>query len=78
MTTRGMSEPDMEAIATLLGRVVALAQDVQRTLDSKKLVDFLAAVAGDDAAQAGLKGVKHDAERLAKTFPLPGVRPAST
>jgi glycine hydroxymethyltransferase len=78
MTTRGMSEPDMEAIAALLGRVVAVAQDVQRTLDSKKLTDFLAAVASNEAAQAALRAVKRDAELLAKTFPLPGILPSLT
>lgn len=77
MTTRGMDETDMTRIAALLDRVVGVAVDVQRSIESKKLVDFLQAVRTSPDTQAALAGVKGDAEALAKTFPLPGVLPTA-
>jgi glycine hydroxymethyltransferase len=77
MTTRGMTEKDMESVAALIDRVTKVAIDVQGKIESKKLVDFLAALEKDAHAQGQLQGIKEDVEKLARSFPLPGIDPKS-
>lgn len=73
MTTRGMVERDMVAVAALIDRVVRVGQRVQAGIESKKLVDFIAAI--DSVAREELERIRADVEALASTFPMPGIEP---
>ncbi|KNC49968.1 serine hydroxymethyltransferase [Thecamonas trahens ATCC 50062] len=71
LTSRGMTEVHMEAIAGFLDRGVAIALDIQAK-SGKKLVDFVAAIQSSDAVVA----LKADVEALATQFPMPGFETA--
>ena len=75
MTTRGMKEIDMESIAALIDRVTKVAISIQITIESKKLVDFLVALDNNIQAIESLNNIRNDVEKLAKSFPLPGLNP---
>ena len=74
MTTRGMKNDDMRKVAALIDRAAKVAIKVQSGLESKKLVDFLQAVKGNAEVTQELSAIRADVERLATSFPLPGVR----
>lgn len=92
MTTRGMKEGDMRAVAALIHRATLLAQRVQldylRSCEKEsavgsnnkkvimKLVDFVAALDGPYATDIAL--IRADVEKLARAFPLPGINPSSS
>jgi len=67
LTTRGMVESDMEKIAELLMRSVAISKRVQEKA-GKKLVDFVEHLKDDEEVKAGADEVK----AWASTFSIPG------
>jgi len=75
MTTRGMGESDMVAIAALLGRAVKLAQKVDAGPTKLKVSEFIQAVQGDHLFQQELTQILQQVKALATRFPLPGIVP---
>ena len=75
MTTRGMKESDMQRIAEFIDRITKIAIEVQAKQDSKKLVDFIAAIDEPSVADR-LRIIRDEVEEFAQSFPLPGIRPA--
>lgn len=73
MTTRGMVNADMVAIASLIDRVTKVAILVQGRMTSKKLVDFVSEVNSSSDAKEMLSLIKIDVEAMASEFPLPGI-----
>ena len=81
MTTRGMGESEMAAIATMLDLAVKLAQKVEKSTSSGtagggklKVSEFMQALQGD-AFRQELASIKKQVVDLASRFPLPGLRP---
>jgi glycine hydroxymethyltransferase len=68
LTTRGMLEADMELVADFLHRTIVIALRIQET-SGKKLVDFLAALDGDEE----LKALGDDVQKFARGFSIPGI-----
>ncbi|KAN0061594.1 glycine hydroxymethyltransferase shm1 [Thecaphora frezii] len=68
LTSRSMTEKDMEKVAEFLDRVVQISLDIQKT-SGKKLVDFMKAARESEA----VKALNKDVEAFATSFPLPGV-----
>lgn len=79
MTTRGMVESDMVAVADILVRAATIAQAVQEEVlaatGSQKLADFTDALHTGTGAAAALPALRAEVRALATTFPLPGVKP---
>jgi len=68
ITTRGLSEADMEVVAGFLDRAVKICLDIQNAV-GKKLVDFVAALDSSEDLQKLSKDV-HD---FSIAFPMPGI-----
>jgi len=76
MTTRGMGETEMIAIAALLNRAVSLATKVQQMNgNSTKLSDFTSTLSINQAVVAEINDIRKDVMKLATQFPLPGLTP---
>lgn len=68
LTTRGMTEADMERVAGYLVKSVEISKRIQET-SGKKLVDFVAQIAVDEE----VKTVAAEIKAWARTFSIPGV-----
>ena len=75
MTTRGMTESDMDIISEFIHRAVLIASVVQEKAGSKKLVDFSRVLNQDEEIKKDLKILADDVESVAVKFPLPGLKP---
>ena len=75
MTTRGMTESDMDIISEFIHRAVLIASVVQEKAGSKKLVDFSRVLSQDEEIKKNLKILADDVESVAVKFPLPGLKP---
>ena len=69
LTSRGMGEEEMRAVALLLHKTLELAIEIQSSLDSKKLVDFVEAM---DGYENQLREIREEVKELAIQFPMPG------
>jgi len=70
MTSRGLKEKDFEQIGEFLHRALQIALETQAQ-SGKKLVDFLKAIEGGDAA-AKLGALRTEVEAWAGAFAMPG------
>lgn len=78
MTTRGMGEKEMIAIAGFLHRAVVLADKIQKKTQGSgktKLSDFTSILDTDETVIAEINEIKADVLKLATQFPLPGLKP---
>ena len=74
LTSRSMTEKDMETIGEFLHRVVEIAQTLQKEAGSKLLKDFIAkASSGEGEGRKQLLKLADDVKAFATSFPLPGV-----
>jgi len=69
LTSRGFTEKDIVQVVEFLDRAVQIALAIQGKV-GKQLKDFLAAVETNEE----LKTLKHDVEKFASAFPIPGRR----
>lgn len=67
MTTRGVTEDGFKQIAEFLHRGVEIALAVQEQAQSRKLVDFISALEGNEA----LCNLKEDVEKFCGTLDFP-------
>ncbi|KAJ1881066.1 Serine hydroxymethyltransferase, cytosolic [Coemansia sp. RSA 1722] len=72
MTTRGLKENDFEQIAAFVDRAVGIAQDVAKNVDSKKFVDFKAALGDDVSALPSLEALRSEVVDFSRSFPAVG------
>lgn len=70
LTTRGMKEEDMKAVATFLDRALKIAVAIQEAMpgDKKTVKDFVEAM----GANADVAALRAEVEAFATTFPMPG------
>lgn len=69
MTTRGCNEKEFEQICDFLLRVIAITKKVQEACGSKKLVDFIPAIANcEDVAP-----LKAEVHAFSTQFSIPGI-----
>lgn len=74
LTSRSMTEKDVEQVAEFLHRVVQISLLTQKEAGSKKLVDFVKAYeSGDGEAPKQISQLKEDVMKFATGFPLPGI-----
>lgn len=73
VTTRGMKEKDMQAIADFIHRVTQIGVRIQDNMDGKKLNDFVI-TAQQSPYSEELAAVKAEVESFASGFTLPGIR----
>ncbi|EJD39371.1 hydroxymethyltransferase [Auricularia subglabra TFB-10046 SS5] len=69
LTSRSMTEADMDAVAGFLHRAVQLSLELQKAAGSKLLKDFVR-VAGESP---DVKALAKEVRTFARRFPLPGV-----
>ena len=74
MTTRGMKEEDMQKVADLIHEARILAEKIQQSSASKKMLDFIPTMESEHFV-ASFQGLKQRVEALATRFPLPGLKP---
>jgi len=64
----------MVQVADFLHRAVQLSLDLQKEAGSKMLKDFVrVATVGDGAGAKGVRQLKEDVQKFARSYPLPGV-----
>ena len=68
MTSRGLVEADFVQVAEFLHTALQLTLKIQSTLDSKKLVDFVKAIEGNEE----LGALRKQVSAFATSFPMPG------
>ena len=74
LTSRSMTEKDMETVAEFLHRVVQIAGVLQEEAGSKLLKDFIAkATEGEGEGRKQLQKLAEEVQAFATKFPLPGV-----
>ncbi|KAJ1879157.1 Serine hydroxymethyltransferase, cytosolic, partial [Kickxella alabastrina] len=72
MTTRGLREADFAVVAGFVDRAVGIAQEVAKTVQSKKFVDFKIALGDDAAAIPALEALRSEVVDFSKSFPAVG------
>ncbi|KAI7821480.1 serine hydroxymethyltransferase [Kickxella alabastrina] len=72
MTTRGLREADFAVVAGFVDRAVSIAQEVAKTVQSKKFVDFKVALGDDVAAIPALEALRSEVVDFSKSFPAVG------
>ena len=74
LTSRSMTEKDMDKIGEFLHRAVEIAQVLQKEAGSKLLKDFIAkATTGEGEGRKMILQLADDVKAFATSFPLPGV-----
>ncbi|PWN53878.1 glycine hydroxymethyltransferase [Violaceomyces palustris] len=74
LTSRSMTEKDMEKVAEFLHRAVSIAGVLQEEAGSKLLKDFVAkATTGDGKGRQMIEELKKEVIAFATQFPLPGI-----
>ena len=74
MTSRSMTEKDVQQVAEFLHRVVQISLTAQKEAGSKKLADFVVAYEkGTGEAPKLVAELKEEVKKFATSFPLPGV-----
>ena len=78
LTSRSMTEKDMETVGEFLHRAVQIAGVLQNEAGNKLLKDFVAkATTGDGEGRKQIEQLSADVQAFATKFPLPGVRDTS-
>ncbi|WFD33076.1 glycine hydroxymethyltransferase [Malassezia sp. CBS 17886] len=79
LTSRSMTEKEMESVGEFLHRAVDIAGVIQKEAGSKLLKDFVAkATTGDGEGRKLILQLSDDVKAFATKFPLPGVPDSST
>jgi glycine hydroxymethyltransferase len=74
LTSRDMTEKDIEQVTEFLHRAVQLALVLQKEAGSKMLKDFVrVATTGEGEGARGVKELRRDVRVFARQWPLPGV-----
>lgn len=77
VTSRGMKEADMEMIAELIHDATEVAKGIMSRYpaeETKKLTAFVATMERPEV-MAEVEAIRERVRRMAKTFPLPGIKP---
>jgi len=79
LTSRSMTEKDVQQVAEFLHRVVQISLTAQKEAGSKKLADFVVAYEkGTGEAPKLVAELKEEVKKFATSFPLPGVPDTSS
>jgi glycine hydroxymethyltransferase len=72
LTSRTLTEKDMETVADFIHRGITLTVEIQTGLPTNTLKDFKAKMESDEAVKQKLSALRDDVEKFASGFPMPG------